>query len=159
MATKRAKKKPDTAGAADSAALPAALQLDDGPPAAGPAAESPAVETAPTEEAAFRQHTAKQGRAVLAETTYRKIAWQDPRQGPAEAPAVIAVEVPLASIAGYTPRHVEARLTVDQATSLQRLRVALAAGGARTYTAAAGSPRPVQSAADAVRWLLDRLAD
>jgi hypothetical protein len=38
------------------------------------------------------------------------------------------------------------------------VRRALEATGARVYTAAAGSPRPVQSAADALRWLLDGFA-
>lgn len=162
MATKkRTAKKPDPApAAAESAALPAALQLDDAPPTAVPAVEPPAAEPAASEEAGFRRHVAEQGQAVLAETTGRTVAWQDPREGPAVAPAVIAVEVPMADeITGYTPRHVEARLTVDQATALQRLRVALAAAGARTQTAASGSARPVQSAADAVRWLLDRLGE
>jgi hypothetical protein len=126
-------------------ALPSVLQLDEA---------SPVAEPAPDEAAGFRKHVAQ-----LGETHVRKLPWRDPRGEPGEATAVVAIEVPMAGPGtGYATRHVECRLTVAQAAALGRLRRALEATGARVHTAAAGSPRPVQSAADAIRWLLEGIA-
>lgn len=128
--------------------LPSALQLDDALPAAEPTPGNAG------DLAGFREHVAE-----LGETHVRKLPWRDPRAEPGEAPAVVAIEVPLADPGtGYATRHVECRLTVAQADALGRVRSALEATGARVHTAAAGSPRPVQSAADAIRWLLEGIA-
>jgi hypothetical protein len=128
--------------------LPSALQLDDALPAAEPTPGNAG------DLAGFREHVAQ-----LGETHVRKLPWRDPRAEPGEAPAVVAIEIPLAEPgAGYATRHVECRLTVAQADALGRVRSALEATGARVHTAAAGSPRPVQSAADAIRWLLESIA-
>ena len=129
-------------------ALPSVLQLDDAPPVAEPTPDNDG------DAAGFPEHVAE-----LGETHVRKLPWRDPRGEPVEAPVVVAIEVPLADPGrGYATRHVECRLTAAQATALGRVRRALEATGARVYTAAAGSPRPVQSAADALRWLLDGFA-
>lgn len=66
----------------------------------------------------------------------------------------IRVEVPLGTLGtGYRSSHVEAKLKPPQAETMQRLVVAL-----RDQRAVTLEGREVRTPADAVRWLLDRIA-
>jgi hypothetical protein len=67
----------------------------------------------------------------------------------------VVIEVPLvdADLAeAYLSRHVEARLSRDQAENLRKLFLALDAGGARL-----ANGRRVIRAADALKWLLEQI--
>jgi len=71
------------------------------------------------------------------------------------AAETVCVEVPLAELGDcHLTRHCEARLDHRQAVALQRLHNGLDAAGARL----AGGKR-IYSRPDAVRWLLERIAD
>lgn len=65
------------------------------------------------------------------------------------------IEVPLGGIAAgaYLSRHVEVRLSREQAIALKRLHLALRRGNAELL-----SGRPIVHQADAVRWLLEQIA-
>lgn len=66
---------------------------------------------------------------------------------------IVLVEVPLGEIgSGHRPGHVEFWLKPPQAETLQRLVVAL-----RDKRAVTSEGREIRTAADAVRWLLDRI--
>ena len=66
------------------------------------------------------------------------------------------ITVPLGDLeAGqYNPRHLDLRLTVQQAASLRRVYVGLNDGHAQL-----ADGRHIDSAADAVRWLLERVGE
>lgn len=84
-----------------------------------------------------------------------------PEGPPAKAVAVVerrietvVVEIPLGEIGnGHRPNHVEAWLKPAQAEALQRLVVAL-----RDKRAVSDDGREIRTSADAMRWLLERVA-
>ncbi len=128
--------------------LPPELAVDgDGPPP-----------TADEQMDDFQQHVAEAGNRICREGLVKAAATAErlrAAQAAALAPERVAIEIPLAADDdGYVCRHVEARLTAGQARALRRLRRALEDAAARVPVGT-GRSRPVQSAADAVRWLLE----
>jgi 2-keto-4-pentenoate hydratase len=70
----------------------------------------------------------------------------------------VRLTVPLAELEdGYAARHVDLQLTQRQRKNLRRLRVALHERGEKIQGRSGQQTRHVDSAADAVRWLLERL--
>jgi hypothetical protein len=105
---------------------------------------------------------AVQSKAVT--TRLRKPALVHPIEADSPPPPVIVIErrietvtlsVPLGEIGmGYMPSHVEFWMKPPQAEALQRLVVALRD---KRITTAEG--REVRTAADAVRWLLEKIGN
>lgn len=67
-------------------------------------------------------------------------------------------QAPLPAGANCEPLHLHVNLTREQSLVVRRLRVALLEGGAICKTGAPGRPKLVTNQADAVRWLLERVA-
>lgn len=66
----------------------------------------------------------------------------------------VVIGVPLGELGnGYLSRHVEARLTVQQATAMQRVTL-----GLRDRRAVMGDGKEVRTQADAVRWMLEAIS-
>ena len=79
----------------------------------------------------------------------------EPQEARAVEPVLVGLEVPLMEIpeGGYVTRHVEVqRLSLAQARTLKRIQCACLATGTRLTNG-----KPVQSGADAVRWLLEQV--
>lgn len=69
---------------------------------------------------------------------------------------LVSIDVPLAEFPphGYATRHIEVRLTENQAHTLKRIFTALERDGAKL-----ASGQPIRKAPDVVRYLLDEIAD
>ena len=88
--------------------------------------------------------------------TRRKTTPQTPQAGTAERDTqVVSIDVPLtAPHSGYASNRIDAHLNGEQRETLKRLRAALDAGAVRLK-----SGRVVHTPADAVRWLLEQIAE
>ena len=73
--------------------------------------------------------------------------------------ATVSIEIPLVpETRGYLQNHADFRLSRDQAVAMRRLRGALEQSGARVPMPGRGA-RPVQSLADTLRWMAQRVCD
>lgn len=131
------------------AQVPAELALDDAPP----------PPSAPEALQSTRRHLEELGEEEIANYPGGERAKQPPPPATTSSrpPATLPIAPPTAG--GHRSRHVELRLSNEQAEFLQRLRRGLEDAGAKVPTPGRRSPRYINSTADAVRWLLQWMAE
>jgi len=138
--------------------LPAELALDDTPP---PKPPGQALRDTQRDIEQQGQQVIDDYPSPASHAASQAEAEQTPDRHAELAPglATVSITIPLApEPSGYLQNHADFRLSRDQAVAMRRLRGALEQSGARVPMPGRGA-RPVQSLADTLRWMAQRVCD